>query len=450
MALARAERALDDLLVRLQGRAPDRPSLTLTDGLLAIVCGLVAVAVSAWSARQIGNILYTEGSFNLWFQADNPRVVANLLDASSSQYRAPVHPIFAILLTPWVSLLPNLGMSPLFWAKAVVFGCAVASAMALFLALRLMDLSRLAAILFVGVFLSSSGYLHWYSVIEIAPFNGLSTSLAALALTYGPHCRRRWWVLMSGFSLGMTITNWSAGLAATVARWRVRPALVISLAALTGVGVLAVCQRLVYPTAGLFFDPRHLLGEADSTPLKMSGWAPLSNLRSLVVYTVVSPPPVLERQIEYLVVTNQNQGLDTLDGVGILAVAAWALLLAGGAFAAARTRRMRPVSLGLGLMLLAQGVVGLVYGELTFLYATNILPMLAMLAAFTWMRPARRLWLLLAGVVVIAGTLNNTVQLSRAASLARGVIDAGGNPVWPLYAANRFILPVPASKRPDP
>jgi hypothetical protein len=91
--LKRAWSFLDGFLEVVQKGAP-RTAIHFWDGVMALIGATVAAAIAIWGAGQLGDVLYTEGSFNLWFQADNPRVIANLLDASSYQYRATVHPIF--------------------------------------------------------------------------------------------------------------------------------------------------------------------------------------------------------------------------------------------------------------------------------------------------------------------------------------------------------------------
>jgi hypothetical protein len=391
----------------------------------------------------LGDILYTDGSLNLWFQADNPRVAANLLDATSNQYRSTVHPIMPILLTPWASLLPKLGMSPLWWGKALVVACAAISAGALFLALRLLTIPLGPSALFAGLFVSSAGFLHWYSNIETAGFNGVSICLILLLLAYGPTKRRIWWVIASALTLSFTITNWSAGLAAAIARWPVRRAITISAMALCVVVVLSLAQKLLYPTAGLFFDLRQLREERNFHAGKTYPWAPLDNLRSLAIYTVVTPPPVLEEQGGSMVVTNQRQPPTAAGALGLLAMVAWLALLVAGAWGA-RAKSLRPVAFGLGLMLLGQIALGLVYGDLTFLYATNILPMLVVWAALSWFTPVRYAALGLAAVVIAAGLPNNLAQYFAAARLSREVIDGGGNPKAAWYPAGRVVLPAQA------
>lgn len=440
IALAGLERLLD----RFRGGPHERARLNALDSVLALACAIAGAAVSVWAFGVIGDVVYTASSLDIWFQADNPRVAANLLDPASNQYRANVHPIFPILFTPWLSTLAQLGGSPLIWAKGAVAAAGALSAAALYLALRFTGLPRWPALLFAALFVSSATYLHWYSVIEVAAFSGLSICLAVAALAYGPG-RQAAWLLMSVFTLGLTLTNWSAGLAATLARWPLRRAVVISLVALALTGGLAVGQRLLYPTAGLFFDPHGLVKEREYAGPRVQQWSPLANLRALTVYASVAPAPVVERHDDKSIVSNQHQGPGTAGWLGIAAMLSWVACLAAGALGAITTSSVRPIAFGLGLMLAAQLALGLVYGDVSFLYAANIMPMLVLLAGLSWFTRLRYAAATLAAVTVLAGGASNAIQYSSAARLAAGVLAAGGNPIWSLFPAGRVILPGPDS-----
>jgi hypothetical protein len=326
-----------------------------------------------------------------------------------------------------------------------VCASAAATSAILFLALRLVGVGRAFSALMLGAFVASAAFLHWYSGIEIAPFNGLSICLALLALAYGPTKRWIWWVAASALTLGFTITNWSAGLAATIARWPLRRAIAISVITLMVVVGLSIAQRAIYPTASFFFSPMGLAGERDYSAMKVSTWRPTDNLRSLVIYSAVAPPPVVETDGKGSVVTNQHQAPASAGWLGVMAMSAWVGLLACGVVGAVTVKSIRPVAVGVGLMIAAQLVLGLVYGDVSFLYATNLAPMFIMLAAFSGFTRLRHAAAALAMVVIVAGSINNVTQFKSAIALAEGVIAKGGNPKWSRFAPGRIILPMPSS-----
>jgi hypothetical protein len=438
----------DGLLDRVRSTEPSlRPKYTALDWILTLLCGGLAASLAAWAASQLGNVLYTEGSFNIWFQGDNPRALANLLDETSNQYRSTVHPILPILTTPWVSLLPGFGLPPLAVAKAVVFACGAASAGLMFATLRLSGVPRGPSLLFTLVFMISAAFLHWYSGVEIAPFNGLSMCLVLWVLARGDTRRAWWWIVASALTLGVTISNWTAGLAAVVARWPLRRAIEISLIALISVTALTTLQRLVYPTAGVFFSPTGLVREREFASIKSPAWSPLANLRSAVVYSAVAPPPTLDGPPGSRTVNNQHSPPRSADWLGLSGMAAWLALLACGAYGAATSVAVRPIAFGVALMLVGQLGVTIVYGEITFLYAASIIPVLVALAGLSWFSPARYVAVVLAAAVVILGFANNLRQFEHAVRLASSVIDEGGNEIWSRYPAGRYIVPVPQPNR---
>jgi hypothetical protein len=426
------------------------------DVVLALCLGVAGAAISLFNAAKLGALLYTERSFDIWFQADTPRVIANLLDGGSNQYRANIHPLFAILFTPWASALGGLVKDPLQVAHAIVTACAALSAIFLYLALRFARIERLQAALFTGAFLVSAAFLHWYSVIELAPFNGLSICAALLLLSYGRTRSKLWWVVGSMLTLGMTITNWSAGLAATVARWPLKRAILISLAALITTGLLGGVQRLAYPTAGIPFSPRRLLQEHKFAGAPEEKSSPRHNLQVALLYSAVAPKSVTGSAVNPDVVrtpplistfiTNQDVEISGLGAAGKAAALLWAGLLGCGLWSSFRRPELRPIAIGLGLMLAFQVALDVVYGNVTFLYATNILPMLVFLAALSSLSLSRFLVVpAIAGFIVLAG-INNFQTFGAAVELASGLIQKGGNEVWDRYAAGKIILPLSAAQ----
>jgi hypothetical protein len=408
---------------------------------------VAAVAISLWQMRTIGDALYTEVSLDIWFQADTPRVLVNLLDPTSDHYRSSVHPIFGILLTPWVSALGQLGQSPLLSAKAVIAVTAGASAGAVWFALRLAGIAQVSAALYTAVFLASASFLHWYSVVEVAAFNGLSICVVLLVLALGRSAGLAAWVLASGLSLGITITNWTAALAATVVRWPLRRSLAVSAIALGLVFVLALAQKAIYPTSELFFDVRLLARERQYVARATS---PLESLRSLIVYTQITPAPTVERRPDRSVVSNQGQAPETAGILGVLAILAWIGSLACGLAAALRVPNVRPLAAGLLLMIGAQLALGAVYGDIAFLYAANLSPMLVMLAGLSALTPWRHVGAALAVVVILAGGISNHAHFVAASALSRDVVLAGGNPTSPrLPDAGPVLLPAPNSSGPQ-
>jgi hypothetical protein len=428
-----------------------RSRFRTTDALLCLIFAALAVTIAVWGFGILGSALYNEASSDIWFQADTPRVVANLTDAESDHYRTSVHPASSILLTPIVLALSRLGIAPLLAAKVLIAMAAALNGGLFFAVLRLLTLPWFAAAVFTLLYLFSAAFLHWYSEIELNTVACLANVLALLILAYGPTKSLAWPTLVSAATLSITITNWSVGLIATLMRWSLGRFFVISGAALALVTVLAVAQHFMFRNASIFLQPFHLVGEARWTQpaLEKRGagtWKPLLSLRSLLVTTVVAPDPEIEIQVNNKVVTNQNVGMTRNTMAGVAASIAWVALFGCGFWGAAISFHLRPVAIGLLLMLLIQVCLHSVYGNVTFLYAPHVLPILVAIASLSWFTPARQIALGLAVVVSVAGGISNVHQFKEAARLANQILHNGGNAIEPPFPSNEVIAPAPARR----
>jgi hypothetical protein len=126
-----------------------------------------------------------------------------------------------------------------------------------------------------------------------------------------------------------------------------------------------------------------------------------------------------------------------MSAAAVSARAAWAALLVLGLWGAVRVRALRPVAVGLGLMLAAQVALHGVYGYPTFLYSLHFLPMLVAAAAFAWFTPARWVACALAVVVIGIGVPNNLAQFERAAAMTRTAANELGAGWFALHEAKR-------------
>lgn len=427
------------MLVQAIDTAPGRSSdaepaaskaalLDPADRLLLLLWGGAGAAMSALGFLILGSVADRDAFMDVWFQADVPRVIANLTDLGSSHYRTAVHPLSALLFTPLVHLLIWIGLPPMLATKLLISLAGAVCAALIFATLRIIGLPRLAASSFVALYLTSATYLHWYACVELAPLAGMTIAAALLALALGRRLGRVGWVLMSAATLSVTVTNWSAGLAATLARRPLRQAVILSGLALALVISLSVAQKYAIPSSRFFLNYKIASEEVQWTQINKQRagegqWRPDLSLSSLFVTTMVSPEPQIDRSTSTQFITNQYSGIGTLPWNGRLAVVAWITLLCLGIFGAFRARAQRPVVLGLGLMLLAQVVLHSVYGEVTFLYAPHFAPMLIVLSALSWFAGAHRLVVGLALVVALLGGSSNLLQVRTAAALANTLVE---------------------------
>ncbi|MEM5518139.1 hypothetical protein WNY37_14365 [Henriciella sp. AS95] len=408
-----------------------RQTLSRTDILMAIGLGLIGAAVSIWAFLQTNHAPDIHATFNLWFQADVTRSAENMVTTGGAHGRTSVHPIFSILLYPFGKLLTILGVEPLLAAKALVVMIMGANAALFSLTVRLLGLPRLVAAIFTLVFVSTAGFIFWSGVVESYPFSCFALVLSLFMMLRVQTAHWGWWMVVSVLSLGFLITNWVFGVIAMAVRLKLKPFLTILIASFSLVVVLSIIQNATFDKAALFFNPKPLLRETQFLQPTMEaegtyeeGWQPTSNLRSLYVTTVVGMPVYVQQQtMMHLATTNQNSGFPEGEISPLIAVAAWVLLFGLGIWGAVLRRDLRLPLLGAGLMLLMQTMLHLLYGEVTFLYSLNVMPLLILFASCAWFIPWKPVAPVLASLVVVFGAINNERRLQQTVQVADCLSD---------------------------
>jgi hypothetical protein len=416
---------------------------TRVDVLIAACFSCIAVAVSmlsfAVTSHEHGLLEYGD----IWFQADIARVIDNMTNIGGSHWRTSVHPITSILFYPIGFLLTKLGLSNLQAGRAIMVTFCALNPATLFFVLRQLRLPRAVAALFVTLFLSSAAVIFWSSVVELYPIACFSILPALYLMASARRSRPAWWIIASAFTLSITVTNWAVGLIATFMRWRLKPFVLITLTALLMVLSLSIAQFFIFKDARVFIDPHGLKWDAVSFSgpvmqhrgLLGSGWHPLENLEVLYVKSAVVSPAMIDKEGQEYVDTNQASSFPRGTYSGLIASFAWVALLLLGIFGAIKNRAMWRFSVGLGLMLLANGVLHSLYGQVTFLYSMHVIPLLTILSAMSWFTAYRRIGMGLAVVVVLAGGWNNWVELRQSANLAGQIGSMPGVSVIQAYSA---------------
>ena len=114
---------------------------------------------------------------------------------------------------------------------------------------------------------------------------------------------------------------------------------------------------------------------------------------------------------------------DSLPGsgtnVGFLGVLAWGLLLGLGLWALLFLKQQFRFRIALGLTLLGQLVLHMLFGWETFLFSIHFVPLLVVIAALSTLTRARVVALSLAGAVTVFAGINNFIQFGRATEFVR-------------------------------
>ena len=363
------------------------------DWLIVLLLASIAAVFVSWLNQQLAPAVYRHN--DVWFQADLKRTLSNMVSTQSDHYRTNVHPIFSLTSHSAVAVLRR------FWsgtdvesAMRVAALIAAAWAAGIYALGRLLGASRIEAAVFALVGITSASFVYWFSVPETYAWGSLTILgvLLVAARTSEAPPRDGMLVAASAASLSMTVTNWMAGLFLAFFTRSRKSAVRISLMALALVAVLAIVQKVLFPTSNLFF-----LGsteEADYVGLGHSGGA----WRELPVLFLASMTMPAQRTLapakppDWMLLSIQDSSPGSASPYGPLALVLWVALLCGGAYglvAAYFEGRHRTYARVLGATLLGQVGLHLVYGEETFLYVAHQAPLLLGIALFALRLRAR-------------------------------------------------------------
>lgn len=400
------------------------------DFIAACALGAIAVVITIYTTGQLDSRLYCDpAGYNVWFEADTPRALGAMDNALPKYHRRnEVHPIFSLLTIPLLAALKGLGASALRAALGLIAACAFLTTALLFLTLRGLGLPLLVATLFTAAFLSSASFLHWFAIAETAAFAALSISAALFVLTRVSATNWWAWTLASAFALAITVTNWSVALASAIVRLDFRRAIYTSLAALLLVAGLASVQALTVPGSGLFYLPGSVIYEYRHTQIRNNIWSPAANAWSTVVTSAVAPAPYQDIHLgpgraPTAIVDNQQTSASSYGPLSMVAIASWIVMLGCGIRGGMETPRLHAVFFAVSLFLASQVCLYLVYGNLTFLYATNYFPAMIALAALGWFSSRRVLAMGAAVLFVFAGAWSNLAQFRAAAAIAQSILS---------------------------
>jgi hypothetical protein len=431
------------------------------DFVIAILLSLAACYGSYEGAQLLDPAVVVEdGIYNIWFDADSPRVYATMTDRGSVWHEESSrrHPLFSILTFPIAyTLTKGLGIDRLNSVRLVVALGAFLWTIALYVVLRLIVSKRLDAVVFTLLAMASAGAMFWFIIPETFPF-GSVTVLLALGVLAVAQCYRlssAWYVAASAVSLSVTVTNWMAGILAIIVTHDWKRSFQMTINAFSIVVLVWCVQKFLFPTSIFFVGGSNV---DDHIFLPESG-GPLRVLSSLVFHTMIMPAigtTYWPATMNLPVMTVQPSAPGSGNWWGAAAVLPWAILLSLGLWGLFSIRAHLQFRLVLGLTLLGQILLHIAFGRETFLYALHFLPLLVLLASLSTLTSARVLGLLLAGALIILLAINNLLQLEQAskfvrrettqeAYLVRAAMKSRPNDPWP-RSSGHVALAAPGSR----
>lgn len=371
---------------------------------------------------------YLLHSMDFWFESDTVREVSNMTSVTDDHSRTSVHPLFSILTFVPVYLVKHaLAIPPL---QAVLYVTGIIAGVwsgTLYLLLRLLGCRKLDASIFTALGLSSASALFWLPMPNSYTWGSWSIMIT-LALLLRAEQRRlsaTAYVVASAFTLSITVTNWMAGLLTTLARWPFKKAAQLSINAFCLVVLLWGVQKFIFPSAEFFIGSRK---EATWIHHPQSGDAQ-HIASSFAFHTLIAPAIRFIDDDGYIQfgedsfrlsqrLTFQFSSPGSAGPLGFAAVCLWSALLMNGAWRLVTLDRQLRFRLVLAALLVFELSLHLNYGEETFTYSLNFIPLLISVAALGTLSPRRPMVLVLAGLLALCAGLNNWQQFRQAVDSA--------------------------------
>lgn len=396
------------------------------DILISVLLGLLAVFSVCYATQLIAPGIVGERAFNIWFDGDSPRIYFNLIDPNHPWHeRDKVHPLFSLLTYPFILIQTNVfHVEALTAINQLVAAVAFLWIIALFALLRLMGCYRLDAVVLSLLGAISAASMFWFVVPETYAFGSLSMLIALcfVALTQYQKISASWSTLISTLTLSFTTTNWMVGIFAAIVNHPYKRALQITVNALCLTTLLWAVEKRMFPATAFF------LGDSEEqryVALKESG-GPFRSLTSFFLHTMVMPAIHIVDNIKYsrdrgwtVMMSTQSSIPGSGSVWGPVSVWLWVALLGLGLWALFSLKQHRKLRVVLGLSLLGQLALHLIYGRETFLYALHFIPFLVALVGLSTLTRFRPLAIGLAILLVLTAGINNGTQLNEAMAILR-------------------------------
>ena len=357
---------------------------------------------------------------DVWFSCDTNRVYENMTSRNSFGHsRSSVHPLVSLQQNPPTFVLKKLGI-PSYKAAGVVSAITAALVfLSLYILLRLMGCLGLDALLLVLLGYFSASAFFWLSVPESYGLGAFSIIVGLCLATVANRNKVPDWVyvLVSAFTLSETVTNWMVGLLSTFTSRKWFRACLISLAALTLVSLLWVVEKRFYPLSRFF------LGHTGDE----SGFIFTPTLERIVqvvsaffFHTIITPAVTVigDNKHGWTAISIQSSLPGSSGVLSIFGSAIWGCLLLIGVWSLFKIKNYLALRITLGLTIIGQLSLHILYGEETFLYTLHFLPLLLTLVALSTLTSLRRYTLILVALLIPIVAVNNWHQLKYATSIA--------------------------------
>lgn len=209
--------------------------------------------------------LFDIGLDNFWFDADVPRYICQAVDRfANDHWRNKVHPLFSLLTYPLPNALKFLGIDIISAVRLQLSLVVAVGSLFLFLTLQRLQITIIDSFLLIAIALSGATSLTWFSIPESYAFSFCAFCIILFLSASNIEKRQgsRKWIGAIALTFSVTVTNIAVAVWATLQSFGLRRALVFMMTSLVAVFVLALAQRFLFPSSGIFFIPSMVQGES--------------------------------------------------------------------------------------------------------------------------------------------------------------------------------------------
>jgi hypothetical protein len=387
---------------------------------LALLLAIPAFALTYRYADWDMALYIKATAHDIWFDADVHRVYSGETDRAKGSDRTTLHPLYNyITYVPLYVFRKVTGISAYTTVRIFHSGLAALLVALFFLLLLRLKLSRRDAVLFTLVFATSSSSMFWFPATETFVLGALSLMPSWFILTGPPLERKLPYLIANTLALGVTISNWLTSLLTAFIDLARRPFIRVIGGAILIVLAGGIVNRWIFPAdrtlfEGAFHEAAWLF------PAESGG--PLTILNAFFINAITAPElRMVEnfRQPAWPVLTMQYGKMLTGTPWSYLATPAWIALFLTGAYFLWRSMDVPRLKTVLGVSLLYQLWLHLIYGRETFLYSMHWVPMLVVVAAFATRARCQAVVRVLAVILIVANFLNNSRQFLWARDYAK-------------------------------
>ncbi|MBT3239571.1 MAG: hypothetical protein HON98_07070 [Chloroflexi bacterium] len=384
--------------------------------ILSICSGIIYFNLS----NLINPEIFEYKNINTWFESDIPRNFLNMTSRLSNHHRTSVHPLFPLFAySPGLVFRKIFNFSLINTVRLVNTTYTMIWAGLFYLLFRIKGLKKIDSSIITILALVSSSAIFWMTVPESFLLGSISIifMLIIAALAEKRFLGTFWYTVGSFLTFSITVTNWMVGLLISFIHNKFSNFIKVSLYAFSTVLILWKIQNFFIPSTKLFLlweGEKNYFNNLDIENI-------LLVIKSFFIHSMVMPSISYmdnsSKSYTSIQMTIQNSSIlpDTwLEGVSILL---WIVILSIGVINFFSIKMKTKFQAIIGILILGQLILHILYGSETFLYSLNFLPLIIILASYSFKLNTRKLSLGLIAILIIVAGINNYNKFNIARNL---------------------------------